>query len=83
MAEIVNLRQVRKARARAAAKAEAAANAALHGRTKGRKAAERAAAEAAARHLDGHRIVAQGSADAAGAAAADPRHPTPQEPGRD
>ncbi|MEJ2409308.1 MAG: DUF4169 family protein [Novosphingobium sp.] len=47
MAEIVNLRLARKARARGAGKAQAAENRALHGRTK----AERKAAEADAARI--------------------------------
>lgn len=42
MAEIVNLRLVRKARARVDAEAKAAANRAAHGRTKAQKQADRA-----------------------------------------
>ena len=54
MAEVVNLRVARKARARAEAKGVADANAAKFGRTKSEK--ERAAAQAdkARRDLDGH-----------------------------
>lgn len=48
MAEIVNLRRVKKARAKADAGAEAAANRARHGRTR----AERESSEAEARLLD-------------------------------
>lgn len=55
MAEIVNLRRVRKLRARADAEKSAAQNRALHGRTR----AERDQAESADRklrdHVDGHR----------------------------
>ncbi len=40
MAEIVNLRRTRKAKARQAGEAEAAANRAKFGRTKGQKAAD-------------------------------------------
>ncbi len=52
---VVNLRQARKAKARAAAKARADANAAKHGRTKAQRLAEEAAAERMRRGLDGHR----------------------------
>jgi hypothetical protein len=55
MAEIVNLRQRRKAAARKAARAEADANAARHGRPKAETALTRARAEKAARDLDSHR----------------------------
>jgi hypothetical protein len=55
MAEVINLRQARKARDRQAAQAQAAANRARFGRTKAEKAAD-AAREEARRHLDGHRL---------------------------
>jgi hypothetical protein len=55
MAEIVNLRQARKARARAEKAAEAAANRAKFGRTKTEKAAEAARRELAERQLDSHK----------------------------
>ncbi|MFW2830679.1 DUF4169 family protein [Sphingomonas sp. ID0503] len=42
MAEIVNLRQARKAKARSAKEVEAQANRALHGRTKAEKARDEA-----------------------------------------
>jgi hypothetical protein len=50
MAEIVNLRQARKGKARAEARAQADANAAKFGRTKAQKAVEAARARA---ELDG------------------------------
>ena len=53
MGNVVNLRRVRKARARAAADAQAATNRALHGRTKAQKRADDAAAERLARSVDG------------------------------
>jgi hypothetical protein len=53
MAEIVNLRQRRKAAARADARTAADANAAMHGRTKGQKARETAEAQRASETLDG------------------------------
>ncbi len=53
MAEIVNLRQRRKAVAKAAAKVQATANAAKFGRTKAEKARETAEAERAATELSG------------------------------
>ena len=55
MAKVVNLRQARKAAARAAARAEADANAVRHGQTKAAKAGLAAQAETLARALDGHR----------------------------
>lgn len=55
MAEIVNLRSARKARARAAHESEAQANRAKFGRTKAEKARDRIEAERAARFIDGAR----------------------------
>ncbi|NML93322.1 DUF4169 family protein [Novosphingobium olei] len=55
MAEIVNLRAVRKAKQRAGAQAEAAANRAKFGRTAGQKALEDAEAARAAARLAGLR----------------------------
>lgn len=55
MSKIVNLRQARKARDRAAKEADATANAARHGRTKAERLAEDNAAAKAEKHLDGHR----------------------------
>ncbi|MCC6735554.1 MAG: DUF4169 family protein [Bauldia sp.] len=54
-AEIVNLRRVRKEKARADGKREAEANRAAFGRSKAEKAATRATQAAADRKLDGHR----------------------------
>ncbi len=54
MAEIVNLRQVKKQAARKAARAEADVNAAKFGRTKAEREAEAARAAKLARDLDGH-----------------------------
>jgi Domain of unknown function (DUF4169) len=56
MAEIVNLRQARKARARVAAGETAAANRVRFGRSKGEKERERMEAEARAKQLDDARI---------------------------
>lgn len=53
MAEIVNLRAVRKAKARTARESEAQANRAKFGRTKGEKERDRIEAERAARIVDG------------------------------
>ncbi|MBI1250858.1 MAG: DUF4169 family protein [Alphaproteobacteria bacterium] len=55
MAEIVNLRRAKKARARDDADKSAAAARLQHGRTKAEKAATRATKDKAARDLDGHR----------------------------
>ncbi len=55
MAEVVNLRAVRKARERAEARAAADENAARFGRTKALKALEKARAEKARATLDAHR----------------------------
>lgn len=56
MAEIINLRTARKAKARAAAAAGADRNRALHGRTRAQKTADRADAARRERTLDGARI---------------------------
>ena len=56
MAEIVNLRTARKARARAEREAAAAANRVKHGRTKEQKQVDRAERERRARILDAARI---------------------------
>lgn len=53
MAEIINLRLARKARARAARETTANANRAVFGRSKAEKAAEKAEAERRERTLDG------------------------------
>ena len=53
MAEILNLNQARKARAKADAKAQAAENRAKFGRAKGDKALEAARADKLKRDLDG------------------------------
>jgi Domain of unknown function (DUF4169) len=55
MAEIVNLRTVKKQAARKAARFQADANAAKHGRTKAERDLEKARAEKAARALDAHK----------------------------
>jgi Domain of unknown function (DUF4169) len=55
MAEIVNLRQVKKQAARKAARVVADTNAAKHGRTKAARDLEKARAEKAAKTLDGHK----------------------------
>lgn len=55
MADMINLRQARKAKARAEKEAQALGQRVQFGRTKAEKAASRAAQEKAARALDGHR----------------------------
>ena len=55
MAEIVNLRQARKRRARAEKAHVAEANRAAFGRGKGEREKQRRLGEQAERHLDGHR----------------------------
>lgn len=55
MAEIVNLKRVRKQKARADAETEGAANRLTHGRTKAERKASKAEQEAADRKLDGHK----------------------------
>jgi hypothetical protein len=54
MAEIINLRAVRKAKEKAADRAQADANAVKYGRRKTDKQFESAKAEKARRDLDGH-----------------------------
>ena len=56
MAEIVNLRQARKRKARAERENEAATNRALSGRSKADKLVERGERERAGRVLEAHRI---------------------------
>jgi hypothetical protein len=55
MAEIVNLRAVKKERTRADARAQADVNAAKYGRSKAEKAREKAQAEKARATLDAHK----------------------------
>lgn len=55
MAEVVNLRQARKLKARAAKEQAAEQNRALHGRSKVEKQRDRQVAESAKTFLDGHR----------------------------
>jgi hypothetical protein len=55
MAEIVNLRTVKKQAARKAARSAADLNSAQHGRTKAERKLEKARAEKAAKALDGHK----------------------------
>ncbi len=63
MAEIVNLRQVRKQKDREAARAQGIEAAAKSGRSKALKALEKARADKAARDLDGAQREGTGSAD--------------------
>lgn len=55
MAEIVNLRKTRKARARAAAEGQAAANRTRFGRSRAERDAQAEEAARGAKVLDGHR----------------------------
>ncbi len=55
MADVVNLRQFRKQKARDDREAAAEQNRALHGRTKAEKERDRIAAERAGKFVDGHR----------------------------
>ena len=56
MAEIVNLRQARKQKARAGKQREAAQNRAAFGRGKAEKLQEKSEAERARKTLDGHKL---------------------------
>ncbi|WP_293807421.1 DUF4169 family protein [uncultured Bosea sp.] len=56
MAEIVNLRQVRKQKARAQAEKTAAQNRIAFGRTKAERKLTEAERDKAARHVDGHKL---------------------------
>ena len=56
MAEIINLRLARKARARDAAAKTAEANRAKHGRTKGERVASKAEVERIGRKVDGAKL---------------------------
>ena len=56
MADVINLRTVRKAKARAAAAAEGDRNRIAHGRTKGEKQAAKRKADALRKKLDGARL---------------------------
>ena len=55
LAEIVNLRQARKQKARTEKKARAAERRAAFGRDKPQKVREKSEAEQARKHLDGHK----------------------------
>lgn len=56
MAEIINLRQARKQKARAQAEKTAEQNRIAFGRTKAERKLTEAERDKAARHVDGHRI---------------------------
>ena len=60
MAEFVNLRTVRKRKARAGKERAAAENRALHGRSKGEKRRQLAEAAGSAAFLAGHRLERDG-----------------------
>ena len=55
MAEIINLRTIRKQKARAGKEAQAAQNRALFGRTKAEKLKQAAEKAQADKHIDGHK----------------------------
>jgi hypothetical protein len=55
MKDVINLRQVRKVRARQDAEAQAAANRATYGRSKLEKKNTKATTDAVSRHLDAHK----------------------------
>lgn len=57
MAEIINLRQARKARRRAADETRAADNRVLHGRTKAERGRSEQEAAFVERRAEGHRLV--------------------------
>ncbi len=60
MAELFNLRQVRKQKARAEKEKKSAENRRLHGQTKAEKLIAKAERASAERHLDGHRLEKPG-----------------------
>lgn len=59
MAEIINLRRVRKQRARQEAEQQAQQNRITFGRTKAERSLTEAERDKAARTLDGHRLASQ------------------------
>ena len=73
MAEIVNLRRARKAKARDDARRAGDENAAKHGRSGGEKARDAAERAAEIRRLDGHRREREGDGDAGPEDGAGPR----------
>ncbi|MGI6245146.1 MAG: DUF4169 family protein [Pseudochelatococcus sp.] len=66
MAEIVNLRRARKARARSEKEAQAAENRLRFGATKAERTASAAAREKDERHLDAHRLPEENGGDTDG-----------------
>ncbi|ODT20791.1 MAG: hypothetical protein ABS35_18955 [Kaistia sp. SCN 65-12] len=56
MADIVNLRMVRKQKARTEKEREAEQNRALHGRSKAEREQQRRTSEKAGKFIDGHRL---------------------------
>ena len=66
MAEIVNLRRVKKQRAAAEREAEAQRNRVLHGRSKGEKARDRLEAERVARGAENARLDQDPSTEPSG-----------------
>ena len=73
MAKVVNLREARKAAARAAARRRGDENAARFGRSRAEAEADEAARLRAARHLDGHRLAGDAGGDAGDAPRGGPR----------
>lgn len=63
MAEIINLRQARKAKTRSVKDAKAAENRRLHGRNKQEKQQSRNEASKLEQHLDGHKLNSSKSED--------------------
>lgn len=63
MAEIINLRKARKARARSAAEQQAAENRVLHGMTRNEKDSQRLEREREKARLDGLRLVGAAAPD--------------------
>ena len=55
MTEVINLKQVRKAKSRTEKDKKAEENRRIHGRTKAQKQKEEQEAERLSRHLDGHK----------------------------
>ena len=63
MGDIVNLRQVRKNKARQDREAQAETNRQLHGRTKAQKQLEKQQSDKLRRHLDAHHIEKETTED--------------------
>ncbi len=62
MGEVVNLRHIRKRKAREEKEQRAAENRVLHGRSKAERKREQKLAELAESHLEGHRLSPDGEA---------------------